>query len=354
LAACTEGTDPNVRAVRAAFVRYSHRMRGIPGFKLDSFTLALVAAVVLASVLPAAGAIASLIDLVVKLAVMLLFFLHGARLPREAVIQAVKHWRLQLLILALTFVLFPLVGWVTAPLANRILEPALVSGLLFLCCLPSTVQSSIAFTSLGRGNVPAAACAASASNLVGIFVTPLLTGVLLARQGGITFGAVGTILLLLLVPFVAGQVARPRVGSWVAKRRTLVGLVDRGSILLMVYSAFGKAVIDGVWQKLSGADLLWILIVSCALLALVVSLAVVASRRLRFSHEDEAAIVFCGSMKSLVTGMPMANVLFPGAVAGVLVLPVIVFHQLQLLVCAVLARRYATRSAAVSGSERLL
>jgi sodium/bile acid cotransporter 7 len=323
-------------------------MRGIPGLKLDSFTLSLVASVALASVLPASGAAADVIDVAIKLAVMLLFFLHGARLPREAVIQAVKHWRLQLLILALTFALFPLIGWATAPIASRVLEPALVSGLLFLCCLPSTVQSSIAFTSLGQGNVPAAACAASASNLVGIVVTPLLTGVLLARHGTIALGAVGTILVLLLVPFIAGQVARARVGAWAARRHTLVGLVDRGSILLMVYGAFGKAVIGGVWQRLSGADVLWIVVTSCALLALVVSLAVFASRRLRFSREDEAAIVFCGSMKSLVTGMPMANVLFPGAVVGVLVLPVIVFHQVQLLACALLARRYATQSATSS------
>lgn len=314
--------------------------RLVAALRPDSFTLMIVATVALASVAPARGEAATVLDVAVKASVMALFFLHGARLAREAVLQALGHWRLQFAILALTYLLFPLLALALAPVASRVLEPTLYLGLLYLCCLPSTVQSSIAFTSIGRGNVPAAACAASASNLLGIGITPLLTGLLLARQGAVTFGAVGSIVLLLLVPFVAGQAARPWLGGWVSRRRLLLVTVDRGAILLMIYAAFGKAVDGGVWRRVSGVDLLLVGLACLVLLAAIVLLAVWIARRLRFSREDEVAIVFCGSMKSLVTGMPMANVLFPGAQAGILVIPLILFHQLQLLGCAVLARRY--------------
>ena len=309
----------------------------------DSFTLMILATVGLASLAPASGALVPLLDMAVKASVMTLFFMHGARLAREAVLQAIGHWRLQFLILGLTYLLFPMIALLTAPLVSGLLEPTLSLGFLFLCCLPSTVQSSIAFTSVGRGNVPAAACAASASNLLGIVVTPLLTGLLIARQGQVTFGAMGSIVVLLLLPFVAGQLARPWLGAWVSRRRLLLTTVDRGAILLMIYAAFGKAVEAGVWQRVSAADLGVVVIASVVLLATVLVLAVLAARRLGFSQEDEVAIVFCGSMKSLVTGMPMANVLFPGAQAGILVIPMIVFHQVQLLACAVLARRYGSR-----------
>lgn len=322
--------------------------RFLAALRPDSFTLMILATVALASVAPARGAVVPFIDAVVKASVMALFFLHGARLAREAVLQAIGHWRLQFLILALTFLAFPLLALIAGPLVSRALDPTLYVGFLFLCCLPSTVQSSIAFTSVGRGNVPAAACAASASNLLGIAITPLLTGLLLARVGEVTLGAIGSIVLLLLVPFVAGQVARPWLGPWVSRRRLLLTTVDRGAILLMIYASFGKAVDAGVWQRISGADLAVVVVASTVLLAAVVLLAVIVARRLGFTREDEVAIVFCGSMKSLVTGMPMANVLFGGAQAGILVIPLIVFHQVQLFACAVLARRYGSRRAPTS------
>ncbi len=309
----------------------------------DSFTLSILATVLLASVLPATGRAVAVLDVVVKASVMSLFFLHGARLAREAVLQALGHWRLQALILALTFAAFPLLALVAGPLAARVLDPSQYLGLLYLCCLPSTVQSCIAFTAVGRGNVPAAACAASASNIVGVFVTPLLSGLLLARQAGVSAGAVGSIILLLLVPFVAGQFARPWLAGWVGRHRALLTGVDRGAILLMIYSAFGQAVAGGVWERISARDLAVVVVACALLLAAVMCLAVFAARRLRFASADEVAIVFCGSTKSMVTGMPMANVLFPAAQVGILMIPLIVFHQMQLLVCAIVARRYGQR-----------
>ncbi|WP_422182702.1 bile acid:sodium symporter family protein [Caulobacter sp.] len=300
--------------------------------------------VVLASILPVRGEAATIVGWVVKIAIALLFFLHGAKLSREAVVAGITHWRLHLTILAFTFVLFPVLGLAISK--SGLLSPALASGMLFLCCLPSTVQSSIAFTSIGRGNIAAAVCAASASNLLGIFLTPVLVGLLMQAHGDVGgWDSIKSIVIQLLVPFVAGQLLRPWVKGWIEKHKALVGQVDRGSILLVVYSAFSAAVVGGIWKVVSIPEL-GILLAACViLLAVVMTITVFGARAMGFSKPDEVAIVFCGSKKSLATGVPMAGILFPGAAAGVMVLPLMLFHQIQLMACSVIAQRYGARPA---------
>ena len=314
--------------------------------QLEPYVIALFGMVVLASVLPVHGEAAHGLNLVVKLAIGLLFFLHGAKLSREAVVAGLTHWRLHLLILAFTFVMFPVLGLLVSKLG--LLPPTLAAGILFLCCLPSTVQSSIAFTSIARGNVAAAVVAASASNLFGIFITPLLVGLLMHTQGGATGGwkSVQDIVVQLLLPFVAGQLARPLVSGWIGKHKQLVGYVDRGSILLVVYAAFSEAVVGGIWHRISLLQLIVLLTVCGVLLAIVLTATTFGARALGFSPEDERAITFCGSKKSLATGVPMANILFPGPTAGILVLPLMIFHQIQLMACSVIAQHYAKKAQA--------
>ena len=310
----------------------------------DRYVLAILATVGVASVLPVRGALAGDLSLVTKLVIALLFFLHGAKLSRDAVLAGVTHWRLHLVIVAATFALFPLLGLLTVHLPSAILPTTLATGVMFLCCLPSTVQSSIAFTSVARGNVAAAVCAASASNFFGIFLTPVLVAVTLGvKGGGSPVGEAEAIALQLLAPFVAGQIARIWIAGWMIRHAKLVGLVDRGSILLVVYGAFSEAVVQGIWRKVSVLQLLWLAIICGALLAIVLSVTTYASRWLKFDKEDEIAIVFCGSKKSLATGVPMAGLLFPPASVGLIVLPLMLFHQLQLMACAVIAQRYAAR-----------
>jgi sodium/bile acid cotransporter 7 len=310
----------------------------------DRYVLAILGMVALASVLPVRGALAIDLALLTKLIIALLFFLHGAKLSREAVVAGLTHWRLHLVILAATFALFPLLGLAAMRLPSAILPPTLAAGVLFLCCLPSTVQSSIAFTSVARGNVAAAVCAASASNLFGIFITPVLVAVTLGVRGtGSPIGEAESIALQLLAPFVAGQIARIWIADWMKRHSGLVGLVDRGSILLVVYGAFSEAVVRGIWQEVSVVQILLLIVVCGALLAIVLGITVLASRRLGFDKADEIAIVFCGSKKSLATGVPMAGILFPPASVGMIVLPVMLFHQLQLMACAIIAQRYAAR-----------
>jgi len=317
-------------------------------FLPDNFTLCLIATVILASVLPCRGDAAHVFAWLTNLAIALLFFMHGAKLSREAVVAGVTHWRLHLVVLVSTFVLFPLLGMLLKPLLLPLVTPALYVGVLFLCTLPSTVQSSIAFTSIARGNVPAAVCAASASSLLGIIVTPLLTGLVLEAhgQGGMSWQAVGDIVLQLFVPFVAGQIAQRWIGGWVQRHRPLIGLTDQGSILLVVYTAFSAAVLQGLWKQLPLSVLGGLLIVNAVLLAAALLITRYGSRALGFKREDEITIVFCGSKKSLASGVPIANVLFPAHALGMIVLPIMLFHQMQLMTCAVLARQYAKRAEA--------
>jgi sodium/bile acid cotransporter 7 len=244
-------------------------------------------------------------------------------------------------VLASTFLLFPAFGLTARALAPGLLTPPLWSGLLMLCLLPSTVQSSIAFTSIARGNVAAALCAATASNLFGILLTPLLAGLLLSAHGGFSARSGGDIVLQLLVPFAAGQLARPWIGEWVGRHRALSSLVDRGSILLVVYVAFSEGVTHGIWHQLDAAHFAALLLLNAALLAAVLLGTSAIGRLLGFDRADRITIVFCGSKKSLASGLPMASVLFASQPVALIVLPLMLFHQLQLMVCAALARRYS-------------
>lgn len=312
--------------------------------RLDPYLLLMLVMVALATVAPLRGQAAETLSLATKVLIGVVFFLHGARLSREAVIAGLLHWRLHLVILAATFALFPLLGLAFAalPFTPAVLAP----GLVFLACMPSTVQSSIGFVTLARGNVAAAVCAASASNLLGVLITPLLVGVLLHTQGGITWGLATSIFAQLLGPFIAGQVARLVIREWVERNRLLLRRVDQASILLVVYYAFGEAVVGGLWNKVSGGDLAILIVLSALMLAVVLGATWGAARAMRMNKADEITIVFCGSKKSIATGVPMAGLLFPGAAGGLVLLPLMVFHQIQLMVCAVLAQRYAARDSA--------
>lgn len=315
-------------------------------FLPDNFTLALLTTVALASVLPAAGGVARFFEGLTVAAVGLLFFLHGAKLSRQAIVAGLSHWRLHLVVVASTFVLFPLLGWALRPVLQPLVTPDLYLGVLFLCALPATVQSAIAFTAMARGNMPAAICSASASTLLGIVITPLLTGLLLSRTAAAQHDAldsIGRIMLQLFVPFIAGHLLRPWIGGLTQRHAPVLKFVDQGAILLVVYTAFSAAVVEGLWHQMPLPALAGLLVVCAVILALALCFTTWLSRRLGFSKEDEVTIVFCGSKKSLASGVPMAKVLFAAHAVGAMVLPLMVFHQMQLMVCAVLAQRYARR-----------
>lgn len=314
-------------------------------FLPDTFTILLVLTVLTASFFPVRGASAHYFSIATNFAIGLLFFLHGARLSRDVVIAGMLHWRLHLIILLTTFGIFPLLVLAIGQVVpTSVLPVSLYTGLLFLSVLPSTVQSSIAFTSIAGGNVPAAICSASASNIFGMFLTPLLVGVLFSvggQGGGFSWDVLWQIMLQLLAPFIAGQLLQPWIGDWIRSKKKILMPVDRGSILMVVYSAFSEAVVEGLWHTFSVLDIATVIVANMVLLAMVLCITMFGSRALGFSKADEITITFCGSKKSLASGVPMANVIFAGQGIGAIVLPLMLFHQIQLMTCAFIAQKYA-------------
>lgn len=304
------------------------------------YIAALLGTVLLAALLPATGSGAHLAGGAADTAVALLFFLYGTRLSTREAVTGLRHWRLHLTVLACTFLVFPLLGLAARGLVPHVLSPQLYPGFLFLCLLPSTIQSSIAFTSIARGNVAAAICAGSFSSLAGIVLTPLLAALLIGGDAGFSAHALLGIGLQLLAPFLAGQLLRRRTIGFLNRHRRVLGYVDRGSILLVVYTAFSAGMAEGIWRRVPVPKLLELFAVEAVLLAVMLSLTSYGARRLGFDRADRITIVFAGSKKSLASGLPMATVLF-GAHAGLAVLPLMLFHQMQLMVCAVIAKRWA-------------
>ncbi|WP_312489541.1 bile acid:sodium symporter family protein [Sphingomonas sp.] len=306
----------------------------------EPFILALLGTVLLATFLPARGGFAVVAGYVADAGIVLLFFLHGAKLSRDAIWQGLRNWPLHIAVLVVTFGLFPILGLGLSHLPG--VDPTMAAGILFLTLLPSTVQSSIAFTAIARGNVAAAICSASFSNLLGIVMTPALVALLMQGDGrsGISLESVEGIVLQLLVPFVAGHLLRPWIGAFVTRHKGLLTIVDRGSILLVVYTAFGAAVVEGLWTRISPADLARLMLLCLLLLGIILLMTFVIARAMRLSRADAIVLQFCGSKKSLASGVPMAGVLFPAAQVGVILLPIMLFHQIQLIACAMLARHY--------------
>lgn len=296
---------------------------------------------VLATLLPVRGGAAQAVDALTLAAIFSLFFLHGVRLPREALLSGLTDWRLHAAILASTFIAFPLVGLTLATLLPGLLSPELWTGILFLCALPSTVQSSIAYTSIAGGSVAGAVAAAAFSNLLGVFLTPLLVGLMLEAQGAaVSLSGIGKIAALLFLPFILGHTLRPILLPLVANRPALTTGVDKGTILLAVYGAFSAAAVDGLWSRVPPAALVAVTALCLLILALILAFTW-AIGRLGFSHESRSAILFCGSVKSLASGVPMARILFPGPAAGLVILPIMLFHAFQLIVCAWIAASLA-------------
>ncbi len=316
----------------------------------DPFVLSLLGVVLSATCVPCRGANADVFHVLGMAAIGLLFFLQGARLSRDAILNGITHWRLHATIATTTFVLFPLVGLGLSTIFPTLLPPLLWTGVLFVCALPSTVQSSIALTSIAEGNVAGAMCSATASNVVGIALTPLIFGILSRiRGGGVSLDGMGQVFFELLVPFIAGHLLRPWIGVWVENNRRVLSLTDRGSILLVVYAAFSAAVVHGVWHQLPPIVLLLLALIVAFVLATILLTIKFASNAMDFGLQDEIAAMFCGSQKSLVSGVPIASALFSGAAVGPILIPIMIYYPVQIVVCAWLARRYAATPGAVTG-----
>lgn len=313
--------------------------------KIDWFLAGMVAATALAWAFPAPGAAGGWLhpELLSKAGVALIFFLHGVTLPGSELRSGAARWRLHVVVQAATFLFFPLLAWLTIRLLGAHLSPALQLGIFFLGALPSTVSSSVAMTGMAGGNVAGAVFNATLSNLLGIFITPLWVLVLL-RAGGQSLPVLPVVLDLvrwLLLPLAIGQMCRPWLGGWAMRHKAFVKTADRGTILLLVYTSFCDSFANGVWTAQGGASIALVTVIAVVFFAAVFAAVSGAARALGFERGDRIAAVFCGSKKSLASGVPMAKLMFGANPAlGAILLPIMIYHPLQLVICGFLAERW--------------
>ena len=316
----------------------------------DKFILILLGTIALASIVPVSGKSADIAASISSLAIFLLFFLHGLRLPRADVVVAMRNWRLQAMIFGFVFAIMPLAGIAAASLGRSLVPAGLVTGLLYLGLLPSTVQSAISYASIARGNVAASVMASAISNLSGIFITPLLAAIVIGSSGGSGFNSnvALKIVMILLLPFVLGQLSHRWLHGWAHRQKRLLSFMDRSAIAIAVYVAFSSAVTGGLWQIVDTQ----ILIILFALIASMLIFALVATwglgKTFHLNRADRISLIFGGSHKSIATGAPLAAILFAGPQAGMVILPTLLYHLLQLIASAPLANRFAMQPAAAT------
>lgn len=315
-------------------------------FKIDGFLISLVATVALAIVWPAGGETGGVLhmDLIAKYGVSVIFFLYGLTLDPHKMRAGLGHWRLHITVQLATFVLFPLIILAVSPIFSRLLPEPVWLGFFFLAALPSTVSSSVAMTSLAHGNVPVAIFNATLSSLIGVFVTPILMAWYASASGDhMPLGDVlFKIIMLLLVPIIVGQIARRWLARWAHRHNKHIKLADRAIILAIVFNSFADSMAAGIWSKQDSVVILEMIVGVNVLFIVVFFLMQIPCKLLGFNREDTIAAVFCGSKKSLATGVPMGTLMFAGNPAlGLIIAPIMLYHFFQLVIVSMIASRYA-------------
>ncbi|WP_414660087.1 bile acid:sodium symporter family protein [Horticoccus sp. 23ND18S-11] len=314
-------------------------------FKPDWFMIGMALATLLAWAFPGPGAAGGWMqpEFTTKAGVALIFFLHGLTLSFAALRAGALNWRLHALVQGSTFLLFPLIGLaLIAGLDGRI-APELALGVFFLCALPSTVSSSVAMTAMARGNIAGAVFNATLSSVVGIVLTPLWVTWVMKTSG--VSQPIGPVVInlfkWLVLPLVVGQALRPWFGAWAQQYKSKISLVDRLTILLLIYTSFCDSFQQRIWSGRGVGQLLFLTVLCAVLFAVVMVVMSLVSRALGFTREDRITAMFCGSKKTLASGIPMAKLIFGAHPAfGLILLPIMIYHPLQLVICGLLAQRW--------------
>ncbi|MGQ2936663.1 bile acid:sodium symporter family protein [Sphingopyxis sp.] len=313
----------------------------------DRFVPVLFATILLASLLPVRGAAVPIAGGLSTAAIVFLFFLNGVRLPRDEVLHGIRNWKLQGSALAFCFGFMALLGLAAQAATASLLPATLALGFLFLGILPSTVQSATAASSLAGGNVAASVVAAALLNLSGVALSPLLFALLAGAEGDIHGEAVLRIVSILLIPFVAGQLVQRWLRPWVLAHRGLATFMDRTAIAIAVYVAFSAAVVAGIWSLLDGREIAIVFAAVAALLALSFGGAWALGGLLKLARPDRITLLFSGAQKSIAVGAPLAATLFPPAIAGMVLVPILVYHMAQLILSAWIAPVLRSRQGVV-------
>ncbi|EPB6719075.1 bile acid:sodium symporter family protein [Vibrio fluvialis] len=324
-------------------------MNVLAKLKKEWFLVGMVVAIALATVTSELGRSGGVIhlDQLTGIGIAIVFFLHGLGLSPQAIKAGLTNWRLHVYIQMATFVVYPILWVIFGEAFLAYMPPALAFGFCYLLVLPSTISSSVAMTSVGKGNVPGAIFNASLSSILGVFITPLLIQLFMGFEGVQLdlLDSVISISKLLLLPMIAGQIMRPYLVAWVDRHKAVVNKVDKYVILLIVYNAFCDSVVNGIWSEFSVGLLATSIIICTVILLVMVHLIQWGARRTKFTLPDEVAAVFCGTKKTLAAGIPMAKVIFGADPSlGMILLPIMLYHPIQIFYCAVLANRYARQS----------
>ncbi|MBO0214826.1 bile acid:sodium symporter [Vibrio sp. Vb2880] len=324
-------------------------MNVLAKIKKEWFLVGMVVAILLATVTSEFGRSGGMIhlDQLTGVGVAIVFFLHGLGLSPQAIKAGVTNWRLHIYIQIATFVVYPILWVIFGEAFLAYMPAALAFGFCYLLVLPSTISSSVAMTSVGKGNVPGAIFNASLSSILGVFITPLLIQLFMGFEGVQLdlLDSVVSISKLLLLPMIVGQLMRPYLVAWVDRHKAVVNKVDKYVILLIVYNAFCDSVVNGIWSEFSMGLLVSSIAICTVILLFMVHLIQWGARRTKFTLPDEVAAVFCGTKKTLAAGIPMAKVIFGADPSlGMILLPIMLYHPIQIFYCAVLANRYARQS----------
>lgn len=308
--------------------------------RIDPMVRLLVLAIALATVFPAAGEAREIAQAISNLAIFALFALSGLRLPREEVLRGMRHARFLVPLFVWCFGAMALTGLGLSRVAAIYLPQELAIGLLFLGTLASTVQSATAYSSLAGGDVARSVVAAALLSIAGVFITaPLFAAMGGFAEADIGPAGLGKILLLLVVPFVLGQALQGAGRAWVRAHPSLVSVMDRLAIAMAVYVAFSGAVERGIWQTLEAQQWAVLLGLIAVFLAVAFGGSWLFSGLFRLDRSTRISFLFAGAHKSVVSGAPIALILFPPASAGLVMAPLLAYHLLQLVVSAPLASR---------------
>jgi sodium/bile acid cotransporter 7 len=310
----------------------------------DRLVPILLLVLVLASFFPVQGAGLPIASAISTAAFILLFFMNGVRLPRHEVIAGIRNVRLQGGIFLFSFGVMALVGVAAQAIAEPWLPQAVALGFLYMGILPSTVQSATASTSLAGGNVAASVVAAGVLNISGVFVSPLLFAMLAGSAGEIHADGVMRIISILLLPFIAGQIVQKWLRPWALAHKSLTTFMDRTTICIAVYTAFSAAVVAGIWDALKAQELALIAVMIAVIMTFALGGGWILGKKLKLPRGDQISMFFACGQKSIAFGAPLAATLFPPAVAGMVLVPILIYHTVQLIISAWIAPQLARTS----------
>lgn len=309
--------------------------------RFDGFLIGMLCAVALGLAAPASGHWAEILSWTTRFAIGLLLFLHGARLSTADVLKGLRNWRLHSITLAVTFALYPALGLAVGAAFGGLLPDDLRVGIVFFSLVSATVQICVVHTAVAGGDVAAAVVAASMSSTLGVFVTPALAAavVVASRAAHLDLRTIVAIVAQLLLPLVAGQTLHSKVGSMLQRHDHMLRRVDRSLVLVMLFFAFSMGTAAGIWRSIPPSRFALVVVLCAGILATALAIIIAAGKVLAFPRGDLIAIAFVGTSKSLVTGLPVATAMFAGRTAALVVLPLLVYHQIWLVISAFVAQR---------------